>query len=73
MRWEGAPAAIKCVDDTIVWLEKARNANPAHPNIRVDLPAAYGLNLKGETKRAAAELAEARRLRSDGLLAALPG
>ena len=52
------------IDDAIVWLEKARNANPAHPVIRADLAAAYGL--KGETERGAAELAEARRLRSDG-------
>ena len=52
------------IDDAIVWLEKARNANPAHPVIRADLAAAYGL--KGETERGAAELAEARRLRPDG-------
>jgi predicted Zn-dependent protease len=57
------------VDDAIVWLEKARDANSAHPNIRIDLAAAYGL--KGESERAAAELAEARRLRSDGLFTSL--
>ena len=57
------------IDDAIVWLEKARNANPAHPVIRADLAAAYGL--KGETERGAAELAEARRLRSDGRFSSL--
>ena len=34
--------------------------NPAHPFVRGNLAAAYGI--KGETERAAAELAEARRL-----------
>ncbi len=51
-------------DEAIVWLEKARSANPAHPLIRANgspLP----MRLKGETERAAAELAEARRLSSD--------
>jgi TolB-like protein/class 3 adenylate cyclase/Flp pilus assembly protein TadD len=48
------------IDEAIGWLEKARNANPALPFVRVLLASAYGL--KGETERAAAELAEARRL-----------
>ena len=48
-------------DEAIVWLEKARSANPAHPMFTPILAAAYAL--KGETERAAAELAEARRLR----------
>jgi predicted Zn-dependent protease len=52
------------IDEAIVWLEKARNANPVHPLIRGWLASAYGL--KGETERAAAELAEARRLSRDG-------
>jgi TolB-like protein/Flp pilus assembly protein TadD len=52
------------IDEAIVWLEKARSANPEHPNVHVDLAAAYAL--KGETDRAATELAEARRLSSDG-------
>ena len=50
-------------DEAIIWLEKARNAAPAHPNIRAQLASAYALN--GETDRAEVELAEARRLSSD--------
>ncbi len=49
--------------EAIVWLEKARNHTPEHPKIRADLAAAYALS--GETERAAAELAEARRLSPD--------
>jgi TolB-like protein/class 3 adenylate cyclase len=52
------------IDEAVVWLEKARNANPAHPLTRAWLASAYALN--GKTDRAAAELAEARRLSSDG-------
>jgi len=50
-------------DEAIAWLEKARTANPAHPGVRRTVAAAYGLI--GETERAAAELAEARRLSGD--------
>jgi len=50
-------------DEAITWLEKARNAIPAHPNARATLASAYAL--EGETERAAAELAEARRLSGD--------
>ena len=50
-------------DDAIIWLGKARNANPAHPTPHALLAAAYGL--KDETEHAAAELAEARRLFGD--------
>ena len=50
-------------DEAIVWLEKARSANPGLPFAHAYLASAYGL--KGETERAAAELAEARRLSSD--------
>jgi Flp pilus assembly protein TadD len=50
-------------DEAIIWLEKARNAAPAHPSFRANLASAYGL--KGETERAAAELAEARSLSGD--------
>ena len=51
------------VDEAIVWLERARSANPALPRPHGCLAAAYGL--KGWTERATTELAEARRL-SDG-------
>lgn len=50
-------------DKAIVWLEKARNAVPAHPSIRARLASAYAL--RGDARRAAAELAEARRLGQD--------
>ena len=51
-------------DEAILWLEKARSANPALPSVHASLASAYALN--GETERAAAELAEARRLSGDG-------
>jgi adenylate cyclase len=47
-------------DEAILWLEKARSAVPKLPVVHFFLASAYGL--KGETQRAAAELAEARRL-----------
>jgi adenylate cyclase len=50
-------------DEAIPWLEKARNANPVHSLKHAHLASAYAL--KGDTERAAAELAEARRLISD--------
>jgi adenylate cyclase len=50
-------------DEAVPWLEKARNANPAHPQTHPWLAAAYAL--KGDLERAAAELTEARRLASD--------
>jgi adenylate cyclase len=50
-------------DEAIPWLETARNANPLHPQPHPWLAAAYAL--KGDTERAAAELAEARRLSPD--------
>jgi hypothetical protein len=56
-------------DEAIVWLEKARSSVPAAPGIRSCLASAYGL--KGETYRAAAELAEARRLSSDDWFSSL--
>ena len=52
------------LDQAIPWLERARSANPEHPTYRAHLASAYGL--KGETERAAAELAEARQLTADG-------
>ena len=50
-------------DEAIVWLEKARSANPGYPSIHAYRASAYAL--KGDTERAAAELAEARRLSRD--------
>jgi TolB-like protein len=50
-------------DDAVLWLEKARNAVPRLPFVHALLASACGL--KGETERAAAELAEARRLTGD--------
>jgi TolB-like protein/class 3 adenylate cyclase/Flp pilus assembly protein TadD len=47
-------------DEAILWLEKARSAGRAHPGVHAWLAAAFAL--KGETERATAELAEARRL-----------
>jgi tetratricopeptide (TPR) repeat protein len=46
-------------DEAIVWCERARNATPAHPQFRTFLAAACAL--KGDSERAAAELAEAFR------------
>jgi adenylate cyclase len=51
------------LDEAILWLEKARSANP-----RFVLPYAYlasAYALKGETERASAQLAEARRWATD--------
>ncbi len=50
-------------DEAIVWFEKARSANPRHPQFHAYLAAAYAL--KGDTERAAVELAEARGLSGD--------
>jgi tetratricopeptide (TPR) repeat protein len=50
-------------DEAIVWLEKGRSAMPALPQFHGLLAAAYAL--KGETERASAELAEARKLAGD--------
>jgi predicted Zn-dependent protease len=51
-------------DQAIMWLKKARGAVPADSSIHAHLASAYAL--KGETERASAELAEARRLSLDG-------
>jgi TolB-like protein len=50
--------------EALLWFEKGRSANPAHPNPHAYLASAYAL--EGDPERAAAELAEARRLSADG-------
>jgi adenylate cyclase len=52
-----------CTEEAIPWLERARNVGPGLPYVRACLASADAL--KGETERAAAELAEARKLSSD--------
>jgi TolB-like protein/DNA-binding winged helix-turn-helix (wHTH) protein len=52
------------VDEAINWLEKAHNENSAYPFVRGWLAAGYGL--KGDLPRAAAELADARKLSGNG-------
>ena len=59
------------VDEAIRWLEKVRNANTEYSFIHAFLAAAYGLN--GEPERAAAELAEARRLQGQGSYSSIAG
>jgi adenylate cyclase len=54
-------------DEAIVWFEKAHNVHPGFPHS--SLASAYAL--KGETERATAELAEARRLDSTGRFASI--
>jgi TolB-like protein/DNA-binding winged helix-turn-helix (wHTH) protein len=49
--------------EAIIWFERARSANPGQPFHHAYLASAFGLN--GEYQRAAAELAEARRLVGD--------
>jgi len=55
--------------DAILWLEKARVAMPERRDVHANLASAYALN--GETKRAIAELTEARRLSSDDRYASI--
>jgi adenylate cyclase len=50
-------------EEAIVWLEKARSANPRSQFVHGWLASAYAL--KGDLGRAGAELAEARRLSAD--------
>ena len=57
------------IDEAIVWLERARNASPGLPFLRSRLAAAYAL--RGETERATAELAEARRLSGGDLFSSI--
>ena len=56
-------------DEAILWLEKARSAGPAVLFNQVRLASAYAL--KGETERAAAELAEAQRLHGGDLFSSI--
>jgi len=56
--------------EAIFWFEKARSANPEHSSSPALLASAYALN-GGETERAAAERAEARRLGSDDRFSSL--
>jgi len=51
------------IDEAVLWFEKGRSVMPDVPNFRVRLASAYAL--RGETQRAATELAEARRLAGD--------
>jgi TolB-like protein/Flp pilus assembly protein TadD len=57
------------IDEAIVWFERVRSDIPAHPFVRSRLASAYAL--RGETERAAAELAEARRLVGRDLFASI--
>jgi TolB-like protein/DNA-binding winged helix-turn-helix (wHTH) protein/Flp pilus assembly protein TadD len=50
-------------DEAIPWFERARQANPALLYVHSYLASAYAL--RGDTKRATAELTEARRLSTD--------
>ena len=56
-------------NEAIVWLEKARSATPTVPLLRSRLAAAYAI--RGQTERAAAELAEARRLDGGDLFSSI--
>jgi predicted Zn-dependent protease len=52
------------IEEAIVWLEKARSANPTLAFVHRWLASAYALI--GDTERAPAEIAEARRLNGSG-------
>jgi TolB-like protein/class 3 adenylate cyclase/Tfp pilus assembly protein PilF len=51
-------------DEAIIWLEKSSSANPEFTGVHAFLASGYAL--KGDLERAAAELAEARRLSGNG-------
>ena len=57
------------IEQAIVWLERARIGNPGSPWPYLWLASAFAL--KGETDRAAAELAESRRLLGEGSFSSL--
>src|SRR5262249_23331856 len=52
------------IDEAILWFEKAKRAFPAWSGVRGYLASAYAL--KDDSEHAAAELAEARKLRGEG-------
>ena len=56
-------------DNAVIWLEKARGANPQASFVRAWLASAFAL--EGKTERAATELAEAQRLSSDDRYASI--
>jgi tetratricopeptide (TPR) repeat protein len=56
-------------DEAILWLAKARSANPEHPLPHAYLASAYGL--WGDTENAIAELALARSLSGDARYASI--
>jgi predicted Zn-dependent protease len=58
------------IDEATAWLQKARSASPKLTFVHRWLASAYAL--KGETERAAAELAEARRLSGNGSPSSIP-
>jgi adenylate cyclase len=71
-QWIGIAHLLQShTDEAIVWLEKARRANPGIPGPHAYLASAYAL--KGDLDRAAAELAEARRLNNDGRYSSITG
>jgi adenylate cyclase len=57
------------IEEAIVWFERVRRDIPAHPFVRSRLASAYAL--RGKTERAAAELAEARRLSGGDLFSSI--
>ena len=57
--------------EAVLWLERARAANPRIAQFHMLLASAYGL--EGETEHAAAEVAEARRLRGEGSYLSIAG
>ena len=68
--WIGQAHLLQsCPDEAILWFEKAHTANPDQAFPHAYLASAYGL--KGESARAAAELAEARKLASDDRYASI--
>jgi len=68
--WIGQVHLLKSrSDEAILWFEKARSANPEHPLPHAYLASACGL--ANQIGRAAAELAQARRLASDNRYSSL--